>query len=246
MRISDWSSDVCSSDLWWSPTRSGCSALQTCPRRRRRLPPSSRCRRPNALPICRSPSSTRSPRTAAGWTRSSSAGSRPWTTTTCGTCCVTPTRAATVSRANSSRCCCTSSTTRPTTAARQQRCCRRQAWTSASPTCWRWSRTPAQATPRLRASTEEPPMQLHAKRVYLAAEPEDGTRILVDRLWPRGLSKEKLGDVAWVKDVAPSDGLRKWFGHDPAKWDGFRQRYFAQLAAKIGSTACRARELQYG
>src|SRR3546814_10482483 len=89
-------------------------------------------------------------------------------------CCCKPTRAATVSRANSARCCCTSSTTRPTTAARQQRCCRRQAWTSASPTCWRWSRTPAQATPRLRASTEEPPMQLHAKRVYLAAEPEDG------------------------------------------------------------------------
>src|SRR3546814_6997439 len=74
-------------------------------------------------------------------------------------------------------------------------------------------------------------MQLHAKRVYLAAEPEDGTRILVDRLWPRGLSKEKLGDVAWVKDVAPSDGLRKWFGHDPAKWDGFRKRYFAELDA---------------
>src|SRR3546814_14325664 len=72
-------------------------------------------------------------------------------------------------------------------------------------------------------------MQLHAKRVYLAAEPEDGTRILVDRLWPRGLSKEKLGDVEWVKAVAPSAGLRKWFGNDPAKWDGFRKRYFAEI-----------------
>jgi len=74
-------------------------------------------------------------------------------------------------------------------------------------------------------------MQLRAKRVYLAAEPEDGTRILVDRLWPRGLSKEKLGDAAWVKDAAPSDALRKWFGHDPAQWDGFRKRYFAELDA---------------
>src|SRR3546814_17333376 len=80
-------------------------------------------------------------------------------------------------------------------------------------------------------------MQLHAKRVYLAAEPEDGTRILVDRLWPRGLSKEKLGDVAWVRDVAPSDALRKWFGHDQAKWDGFRKRYFAELDANTDGVA---------
>src|SRR3546814_18334672 len=80
-------------------------------------------------------------------------------------------------------------------------------------------------------------MQLHAKRVDLAAEPEDGTRILVDRLWPRGLSKEKPRDVAWVKDVAPSDGLRKWFGHDPAKWDGFRKRYFAEFDANPDGVA---------
>src|SRR3546814_16697497 len=65
----------------------------------------------------------------------------------------------------------------------------------------------------------------------------DGTRILVDRLWPRGLSKEKLGDVAWVRDVAPSDALRKWFGHDPAKWDGFRKRYFAELDANPDGVA---------
>ena len=74
-------------------------------------------------------------------------------------------------------------------------------------------------------------MQLRAKRVYLPAADDDGNRVLVDRLWPRGLSKEKLGDVAWVKDVAPSDALRKWFGHEPAKWDGFRKRYFAELDA---------------
>ena len=80
-------------------------------------------------------------------------------------------------------------------------------------------------------------MQLHAKRVYLAAEPEDGTRVLVDRLWPRGLSKEKLGDVAWLRDVAPSDALRQWFGHDPAKWDEFRKRYFTELDANPDSVA---------
>ena len=74
-------------------------------------------------------------------------------------------------------------------------------------------------------------MQLRAKRVYLPASDDDGNRVLVDRLWPRGLSKEKLGDAAWVKDVAPSDALRKWFGHEPAKWDGFRERYFAELDA---------------
>ncbi|MDN5782677.1 MAG: DUF488 family protein [Luteimonas sp.] len=80
-------------------------------------------------------------------------------------------------------------------------------------------------------------MQLRAKRVYLAADPEDGKRILVDRLWPRGLSKERLGDVAWVKEVAPSDALRKWFGHEPAKWDGFRKRYFAELDANPDGVA---------
>lgn len=74
-------------------------------------------------------------------------------------------------------------------------------------------------------------MQLRAKRVYLPASDDDGNRVLVDRLWPRGLSKEKLGEAAWVKEVAPSDALRKWFGHEPAKWDGFRERYFAELDA---------------
>src|SRR3546814_20090127 len=88
-------------------------------------------------------------------------------------------------------------------------------------------------------------MQLHAKRVDLAAEPEDGTRILVDRLWPRGLSKEKLGDVAWVKDVAPSEGLRKWLGYDPAKWDGFRKRYFAALDANPAGVAALRTEIAH-
>lgn|SRR5690606_6108506 len=82
-----------------------------------------------------------------------------------------------------------------------------------------------------RIRIEDAAMQLRAKRVYLPASDDDGNRVLVDRLWPRGLSKEKLGEAAWVKEVAPSDALRKWFGHEPAKWDGFRERYFAELDA---------------
>jgi uncharacterized protein YeaO (DUF488 family) len=70
---------------------------------------------------------------------------------------------------------------------------------------------------------------IRIKRVYETAEPEDGTRILVDRLWPRGIEKKKLRLDSWYKDVAPSSQLRKWFGHAPAKWDEFRRRYFAEL-----------------
>src|SRR3546814_4512958 len=92
--------------------------------------------------------------------------------------------------------------------------------------------------------TEETVVELRSKRAYLPPDAEDGTRILVDRLWPRGLSKEKLGDVAWVRDVAPSDALRKWFGHDPAKWDGFRKRYFAELDANPDRSEEHTSELQ--
>ena len=67
------------------------------------------------------------------------------------------------------------------------------------------------------------------KRVYESADPEDGTRILVERLWPRGMRKEELTLDNWIKDVAPSTDLRRWFGHDPAKWEEFRRRYFAEL-----------------
>ena len=86
-------------------------------------------------------------------------------------------------------------------------------------------------------------MELRSKRAYLPPDEADGTRILVDRLWPRGLSKEALGDVAWVKEVAPSDVLCKWFGHDPAKWDGFRERYFAELDANPDGVAALKKEL---
>ena len=70
---------------------------------------------------------------------------------------------------------------------------------------------------------------LKTKRVYEPAEPSDGVRFLVDRLWPRGIKKEKLEMEVWLKDVAPSPGLRKWFSHDPAKWAEFQRRYRAEL-----------------
>jgi uncharacterized protein YeaO (DUF488 family) len=73
---------------------------------------------------------------------------------------------------------------------------------------------------------------LKLKRAYEPETRADGTRILVERLWPRGLSKETLHVDAWLKDVAPSTELRQWFGHDPEKWPGFRTRYFRELDAR--------------
>jgi uncharacterized protein YeaO (DUF488 family) len=72
---------------------------------------------------------------------------------------------------------------------------------------------------------------LKTKRAYEPAEAGDGTRFLVDRLWPRGIKKEKLKMEAWLKDVAPSPELRKWFAHDPDKWHEFQKRYRAELRA---------------
>ena len=72
---------------------------------------------------------------------------------------------------------------------------------------------------------------IQLKRVYDAAEKSDGARFLVERLWPRGVKKQALTVEAWLKDVAPSAGLRKWFSHDPAKWPEFRRRYFQELKA---------------
>ncbi len=72
-------------------------------------------------------------------------------------------------------------------------------------------------------------MTIRLKRAYEAPSPADGRRVLVERLWPRGLSKEKAAVNVWLKDVAPSTGLRRWFGHDPAKWEEFRQRYREEL-----------------
>ena len=67
------------------------------------------------------------------------------------------------------------------------------------------------------------------KRVYDPFVPDDGTRFLVERLWPRGMKKESLHMEAWLKDVAPADSLRRWFGHDPEKCNEFQDRYFAEL-----------------
>src|SRR6185312_2393912 len=72
---------------------------------------------------------------------------------------------------------------------------------------------------------------IQLKRVYDAAARKDGARYLVERLWPRGVKKESLQAEAWLKEVAPSAGLRKWFSHDPAKWPEFRRRYFEELKA---------------
>src|SRR5689334_24440326 len=70
---------------------------------------------------------------------------------------------------------------------------------------------------------------LKIKRVYESAQATDGTRFLVERLWPRGIKKETLKMKAWLKDVAPSPELRKWFAHDPEKWTEFQKRYRAEL-----------------
>jgi uncharacterized protein YeaO (DUF488 family) len=73
---------------------------------------------------------------------------------------------------------------------------------------------------------------LQMKRVYEPPDPGDGHRILVDRLWPRGLSKEKAAVDEWMKEIAPSTELRRWFAHDPEKWAEFQRRYRSELRAQ--------------
>ena len=70
------------------------------------------------------------------------------------------------------------------------------------------------------------------KRAYEPASRDDGTRVLVDRIWPRGLTKTKAAIHQWMRDVAPSTQLRQWFGHDPERWTEFRRRYRAELARR--------------
>lgn len=72
-------------------------------------------------------------------------------------------------------------------------------------------------------------MMIQIKRAYDTLSAEDGYRILVDRIWPRGVSKDELKADLWLKEVAPSNELRKWFNHDPAKWDEFKKRYRKEL-----------------
>ena len=84
------------------------------------------------------------------------------------------------------------------------------------------------------------------KRVYDKPDKDDGLRILVDRLWPRGLTKEKACIDLWLKDIAPSTELRKWFGHDPGKWDEFRKRYREELEMNKAQTSLLTETLKKG
>ncbi len=87
--------------------------------------------------------------------------------------------------------------------------------------------------------------RIQLKRVYEAVSPADGYRVLVERLWPRGLKKEQVAVDLWLKEVAPSPELRTWFGHDPAKWEEFKRRYWDELRNKpeqIGLLKGKSRE----
>jgi uncharacterized protein YeaO (DUF488 family)/GNAT superfamily N-acetyltransferase len=89
-------------------------------------------------------------------------------------------------------------------------------------------------------------VKLRTKRVYDAPAPRDGRRILVDRLWPRGVSKQKAQIDYWAREVAPSPALRRWYRHDPEKWPEFRRRYFAELGAKPDALSELRRNLGQG
>ncbi len=73
------------------------------------------------------------------------------------------------------------------------------------------------------------PGRIRVRRIYTAAASDDGKRVLVDRVWPRGMSKERAALDLWLKDIGPSDALRHWFGHEPARYPEFRDRYFHEL-----------------
>jgi len=92
---------------------------------------------------------------------------------------------------------------------------------------------PSQRLPRRRG-------QIFLKRVYDPAERGDGYRVLADRLWPRGLTRDAARIQAWLKDLAPSDGLRTWYAHDRARWPEFRRRYREELSATEKQTALQA------
>jgi uncharacterized protein YeaO (DUF488 family) len=82
--------------------------------------------------------------------------------------------------------------------------------------------------PMMRAA---PKPDIHLKRAYEPPSPDEGRRILVARLWPRGLRKADAAIDRWVKEITPSSDLRRWFGHDPSRWEEFRQRYRAELSS---------------
>jgi len=78
---------------------------------------------------------------------------------------------------------------------------------------------------------------IRLKRAYEPVARDDGQRFLVDRIWPRGVTKDELDVDSWLKEVAPSTALRKWFGHDPSRWDEFQRRYRQELAAHLDDLA---------
>lgn len=79
--------------------------------------------------------------------------------------------------------------------------------------------------------------KVQVRRIYDSAKPDDGVRVLVDRMWPRGLRKDAIDLDKWLKDVAPSGELRKWYGHEPARFDEFRRRYRDELDSDTGRAA---------
>jgi uncharacterized protein YeaO (DUF488 family) len=87
---------------------------------------------------------------------------------------------------------------------------------------------------------------IRIKRVYAEPSEDDGRRILVDRLWPRGLTKERARVDLWLKEVAPSTELRKWYAHDPERWPEFKRRYAAELKAQPGPLAQLRQEASKG
>lgn len=89
-------------------------------------------------------------------------------------------------------------------------------------------------------------MNIRIKRVYETPSPDDGKRILIDRLWPRGLTKEKAKIDLWLKDIAPGTELREWFGHDPEKWPEFQKRYKQELKANESLVVQLREELKSG
>jgi uncharacterized protein YeaO (DUF488 family) len=87
---------------------------------------------------------------------------------------------------------------------------------------------------------------IQIRRIYEPPRADDGARILVDRLWPRGVSKEEAKLTLWLKDIAPSTELREWFGHDPSRWHEFSRRYRAELKANEAAVAEIAEFLKSG
>jgi len=89
-------------------------------------------------------------------------------------------------------------------------------------------------------------MEIALKRVYDSASKDDGRRVLVDRLWPRGLTRTRAAVDLWLKEIAPSTELRKWFGHDPGKWPEFQKRYVAELESNPEAVGRLREELKSG